>query len=162
MENLFVSDRFNNKWMIWKEITHACRTFKPRDLFLPANNDLRHVQKEKSPLTTKSLANHTLRRRHRNGEMTHGNVLTAQNTDARNIFPRAFEAKRNAKINASFTLLLLCANYGDQLISRSSQMSLNINMSLHTKDAQWFPFPGLSIMLAKFETIHSTFHTIPW
>ena len=108
MENLFVSDRFNNKWMIWKEITHACRTFKPRDLFLPANNDLRHVQKEKSPLTTKSLANHTLRRRHRNGEMTHGNVLTAQNTDARNIFPEPLKQRETQNKCFFHTVSTLC------------------------------------------------------
>lgn len=41
---LFKKDTFNAERMIWIEITHACRTFKPRDLFLPVNNDLRHVQ----------------------------------------------------------------------------------------------------------------------
>ena len=64
-------------------------------------------------------------------------------------FFRAFEENRNCKINYSFTQPLLWTNYGDQLISRSSQMSLNMNVFLYTKDAQWFPFPELFTFLAK-------------
>ena len=64
-------------------------------------------------------------------------------------FFRAFEENRNCKMNYSFTQPLLWTNYGDQLISRSSQMSLNMNVFLYTKDAQWFPFPELFTFFGK-------------
>ena len=82
------------------------------------------------------------------GKDTRKRIESTKHGRTQHFFPSLWR-KQKLQINYSFTQPLLWTNYGDQLISRSSQMSLNMNVFLYTKDAQWFPFPELLTFFGK-------------